>query len=85
MAIAGLAGFVFVTCKLNSSAMILGLVLGVICEANLRRAYTIISGDTLFQATMNLLKRPVTGLVILVTLLVLISPAIKPLLKKREK
>jgi putative tricarboxylic transport membrane protein len=84
MAIAGLVGFVFVTCKLNSSAMILGLVLGVICEANLRRAYTIISGDTLFQATLNLLKRPVTGIVILVCLVVLISPVVKPLLKKKQ-
>jgi putative tricarboxylic transport membrane protein len=82
MAIAGLVGFVFVTCKLNSSAMILGLVLGVICESNLRRAYTIISGDTLFQATMNLLKRPVTGLIMLVCVVVLLSPAVKPLIAK---
>jgi putative tricarboxylic transport membrane protein len=48
MAIAGLLGFVFVTCKFNSSAMILGLVLGVICESNLRRAYTIVMGGYLF-------------------------------------
>jgi putative tricarboxylic transport membrane protein len=83
MALAGLAGFVFVTCKFNSSAMILGLVLGTICEANLRRAYTIISGDTLFQATVNLLRRPVTGVIILVCIVVLLSPMIKPLLKKK--
>ena len=84
MAIAGLLGFVFVTCKLNSSAMILGLVLGVICESNLRRAYTIVMGDTLWQATVNLLKRPVTGIVMLVCLVVLVSPAIKPLLAKKK-
>jgi putative tricarboxylic transport membrane protein len=84
MAIAGLLGFVFVTCKFNSSAMILGLVLGVICEANLRRAYTIISGDTLFQATVNLLKRPVTGIVMLVCLVVLLSPVLKPLIAKKK-
>jgi putative tricarboxylic transport membrane protein len=84
MAIAGLAGFVFVTCKLNSSAMILGLVLGVICESNLRRAYIIVSGDTLLQATVNLLTRPVTGIVMLVSAAVLVSPVIKPLLAKRK-
>lgn len=83
MAIAGLIGFVFVTCKLNSSAMILGLVLGVICESNLRRAYTIASGDTLWQETFNILSRPVTGIVLLICLIVLLSPVMKPMFKKR--
>lgn len=85
MAISGLIGFVFVTCKFNSSAMILGLVLGVICESNLRRAYTIADGDTLMAATMNIVTRPVTGIVLLVCLVVLISPVIRPLLKKKGK
>jgi putative tricarboxylic transport membrane protein len=84
MAIAGLAGFIFAACKFNSSAMILGLVLGIICEANLRRAYIMITGDTFFQATVNLLKRPVTGIIILVCVAVLISPVIKPLLAKKK-
>jgi putative tricarboxylic transport membrane protein len=84
MAIAGLVGFVFVTCKLNSSAMILGLVLGVICESNLRRAYIIVTGDTLFQATVNLLMRPVTGFIMLVCVVVLVSPVVKPLLGKKK-
>lgn len=84
MAISGLIGFVFVTCKFNSSAMILGLVLGIICESNLRRAYTIASGDTLWQATINILTRPVTGIVLLVCLAVLLSPVVKPLLKKKQ-
>lgn len=84
MAIAGLAGFVFVKCKLNSPAMILGLVLGLICEANLRRAYIMISGDTFFQSTVNLLKRPVTGIVIPVCVVVLLSPVVKPLSTKKK-
>jgi putative tricarboxylic transport membrane protein len=83
MAVSGLAGFIFVICKLNSSAMILGLVLGIICEANLRRAYIMITGDTLFQATVNLLKRPITGIIILVCMVVLLSPVLKPLLRKK--
>ena len=85
MAISGLIGFVFSTCKFNSSAMILGLVLGVICESNLRRAYTIVAGDTLMEATINILTRPVTGIIILICILVLLSPVDKPLLKKHNK
>jgi putative tricarboxylic transport membrane protein len=84
MAVAGLFGFVFVTCKLNSSAMILGLVLGVICEANLRRAYIIAPGDTFWQVTGNLLARPVTSLVLLVCLIVLLSPVVKPLIRRKR-
>lgn len=85
MAIAGLIGFVFVTCKFNSSAMILGLVLGVICESNLRRAYTIASGDTLWQATVNIVARPITGIILLICLAVLMNPVAKPMLSKRKQ
>ncbi len=85
MAIAGLVGFVVVTCKFNSSALILGLVLGVICESNLRRAYTIADGDTLMQVTLNILSRPVTGVIMIVCLIVLLNPVLKPLLGKLKK
>lgn len=85
MAISGLIGFIFVTCKFNSSAMILGLVLGVICESNLRRAYTIAAGDTLWQETINIVTRPVTGIILLICLVVLLNPVIKPLLNRRKQ
>lgn len=85
MAISGLIGFIFVTCKFNSSAMILGLVLGVICESNLRRAYTIAAGDTLWQETINIVSRPVTGIILLICLVVLLNPVIKPLLRRKQK
>lgn len=85
MAISGLIGFIFVTCKFNSSAMILGLVLGVICESNLRRAFTIASGDNLFQEAVNIVSRPVTGIILLICLIVLLGPVIKPILKKNKK
>ena len=84
MAISGLIGFVFVTCKFNSSAMILGLVLGVICESNLRRAYTIASGDTLWQETVNIVTRPVTGIILIICLVVLLNPVVKPLIRKKK-
>jgi putative tricarboxylic transport membrane protein len=87
MAGAGLLGFVFVTCKLNSSALILGLVLGTICESNLRRAYTMARApnDTMLDITGRLLTRPVTAIVLLVCIVVLISPIVKPLLTKQKQ
>lgn len=85
MAVAGLAGFLLVKCKFNSSAMILGLVLGSICESNLRRAVTIIQGDTLLQAFINLMKRPVTGIIMVVCLVVLIWPVVKPMIAKKAE
>lgn len=85
MAIAGLVGFIFVTCKFNSSALILGLVLCVICESNLRRAFTIANGDTLLQVTWNVVTRPITGVILLICLLVLLWPVLKPLIQKLMK
>lgn len=84
MAISGLIGFVFVTCKFNSSAMILGLVLGVICESNLRRAYTIAAGNSLWEETVNIVARPVTGIILIICLVVLLSPVVKPLIQKKK-
>ena len=84
MAAAGLVGFIFSTCKFNSSALILGLVLGNICESNLRRAYTMIAGDTLWASTMNILRRPITSGVMLVCVIVLVWPFLKPLLAKKK-
>ncbi len=85
MAISGLIGFVFVTCKFNSSAMILGLVLGIICESNLRRAYTIADGATLMEATANIVTRPMTGILLLICLVVLLHPVIKQLIEKKKQ
>ncbi len=85
MAISGLIGFIFVTCKFNSSAMILGLVLGIICESNLRRAYTIADGATLMEATVNIVTRPMTGIILLICLVVLLNPVIKQFLDKKKQ
>ncbi len=84
MAISGLIGFIFVSCKFNSSAMILGLVLGTICESNLRRAFTIASGDTLLQEAGQMMLRPVTGIIMIICVVVLLSPVVKPWLQKRK-
>lgn len=84
MAIAGAIGFVFSACKFNGSAMILGLVLGVICESNLRRAYTIADGETLLQVTMHVMSRPVTMVIMIFCMIVLFWPAVKKLLDSRK-
>ena len=65
--------------------MILGLVLGTICESNLRRAVTIVQGDTLLEAFINLLKRPVTGIIMAVCIVVLLWPVVKPMVAKKAK
>ncbi len=84
MAFAGLIGFLFSMCKFNSSALILGLVLGVICESNLRRAFTIADGDTLLAASFDILQRPITLVIMIFCVIVLLSPAIKKLMDARK-
>ena len=84
MAIAGIIGFVFAICKFNSAALILGLVLGTLCESNLRRAVTIANGDTLMAEFIYLLKRPITGIIMLICVIMLLLPVIKPLISKKK-
>lgn len=84
MAIAGIIGFVFAICKFNSAALILGLVLGTLCESNLRRAVTIANGDTLMGEFIYLLKRPITGIIMPVCVIMLLLPVIKPLFSKKK-
>ena len=92
MAVAGFVGFVFVTCKFNVSAMILGLVLGKICESNLRRAYIIAPGKSLWDTTWNVFSAPLkaapiplTAILMFACFAVLLAPALKPLFKKMKK
>jgi putative tricarboxylic transport membrane protein len=92
MAIAGLIGFVFSTCKFNASALILGLVLGRICESNLRRAYIIAPGEGLWDTTWNVFSAPLkvapiplTAILILICVAVLVGPALKPVIAKALK
>jgi len=92
MVVAGLIGFIFIACKFNVSAMILGLVLGRICETNLRRAYIIAPGEGLLDTTWNVFSQPLriaplplTGILMLVCVAVLLSPILKPLISKALK
>jgi putative tricarboxylic transport membrane protein len=91
MGVAGVIGFVIIACKFDISAMILGLVLGPICEANIRRAYTIATGDGLWDTTWNVFSQPLkvapvplTAIVMVICFLVLASPGLKKLWDKKK-
>lgn len=80
MAIAGLLGFVMSICKFNSAALILGLVLGTLCESNLRRAISMANGNI-----MSILTRPITAVILLICVVTLLYPVVKPLIVKKSK
>ena len=74
MAIAGVLGLHF-----NSAALILGLVLGVICEGNFSRAYTISRADII-----GMFSRPVAGTLMVVSIILLVWPIISSMFKKNK-
>ncbi|MBQ7544829.1 MAG: tripartite tricarboxylate transporter permease [Synergistaceae bacterium] len=79
MAIAGVLGLVISACHFNSAALILGLVLGVICEGNFSRAYTISRANL-----VNMFARPVAGTLMVVSIVLLVWPIVSGLFKKKE-
>ncbi|MBQ7196827.1 MAG: tripartite tricarboxylate transporter permease [Synergistaceae bacterium] len=79
MAIAGVIGLIISACHFNSAALILGLVLGVICEGNFSRAYTINRADII-----GMFSRPVAGTLMTISIILLVWPIISSLFKKKE-
>ena len=79
MAAAGVLGLVFAVCRFNSAAMILGLVLGVICEGNFSRAYTLSRADLL-----SMFARPIAGTLMAVSVILLLWPVVVPLIRGRK-
>ena len=77
MAIAGVIGLVISACHFNSAALILGLVLGVICEGNFSRAYTISRASI-----VNMFARPVAGTLMVVSIVLLVWPILSSFFKK---
>ena len=75
MAAAGILGLIFSVCHFNSAAMILGLVLGVICEGNFSRAYTIARGDLAGMFAFN--SHPVACVLMSVSVILLMYPVLK--------
>ena len=79
MAAAGVLGLVISACHFNSAALILGLVLGVICEGNFSRAYTISRADV-----VAMFSRPVAGTLMAVSIVLLLWPIVSGLFRKKD-
>lgn len=72
MVLFGLFGFLFKICNFNIAAFVLGLVLGPLCEGNLRRAVVIFGFNP-----VKMLSQPITGIVMLISVIALLYPVIK--------
>ncbi|MBR0252544.1 MAG: tripartite tricarboxylate transporter permease, partial [Synergistaceae bacterium] len=79
MAIAGVLGLIISACHFNSAALILGLVLGVICEGNFSRAYTISRADI-----VGMFSRPVAGTLMVISIILLVWPILSQMFRKKE-
>lgn len=79
MIIAGIVGYAFSKFGFNNAALILGLVLGVMIESNLRRSIMIENGNLL-----AVFSKPITATLMIVSLLSLLWPVIKPLIFKKK-
>ena len=80
MAIAGIAGLLFSVLKFNSAALILGLVLGRICESNFARAYTMSRANVGAMFTS-----PISAGLMIVCVAALLYPILAPVVKKQFK
>lgn len=80
MAGAGIIGYMFVKLGYNSAALVLGLVLGQMCESNFRRAYTLTDGNMVAVFT-----KPITAIIMISCVIMLLYPMIQPLIKKGKK
>ena len=81
MVLAGILGLVVRACHLNSAAIVLGLVLGNMCEQNFSRGYLMSKGNilTMFNPTMH----PIAFVLIIVCIVLLLSPVFMTVKKKK--
>ena len=81
MVLAGVLGLVVRACHLNSAAIVLGLVLGNMCEQNFSRGYLMSKGSilTMFNPTLH----PIAFVLIIVCIVLLVSPVFMSMKKKK--
>lgn len=79
MIASGLIGYLFVSLGYSSAALVLGLVLGIMCEENLRRAYMIGNGSW-----ASALNSPITIVLLLVCAAMIFFPIIKGLIPGKK-
>jgi len=77
MIVCGIFGFIFKLCDMNIAAFVLGFVLGPLCEGNLRRTFVIYGFDLI-----DILSRPITGVVMAFSMFALFYPVISMYVKK---
>ena len=82
MVLAGVLGLIVRACHLNSAAIVLGLVLGNMCEQNFSRGY-LMSKANIF-AMFSPVQHPIAFVLIIVCIVLLISPIVMPLFKKKK-
>lgn len=80
MMIAGIVGYAFSKFGFNNAALILGLVLGVMIESNLRRSIMIEEGNLL-----AVFSKPITATIMIISMFSLFWPIIKPLISKKKR
>jgi putative tricarboxylic transport membrane protein len=76
MVVSATIGYAFVYFKFSASSLVLGLVLGNLCESNLRRAIL------LSKNVFDFLGSPITSVLLLAAILMLIYPVVFTFLKK---
>ena len=83
MVIAGVIGLLFKVMHFNSAAVVLGLVLGGMCESNFSRAYTMSRGSipTMFSPVGH----PIAFVLILCCIVLLVTPIVKALMPKKAQ
>lgn len=81
MAIAGVFGFILNKYKFSSAALILGLVLGPMIEANLRRAVQLENGS--LMNVISPASHPITAVLLVLCGLMLLFPILSKLFKKK--
>ncbi len=79
MVIAGVLGYAFSKTGFNAAALILGLVLGEMCESNLRRAILLENGNIL-----GVFSKPITAVLMIACIVMLVWPMIKPLINRKK-
>jgi putative tricarboxylic transport membrane protein len=79
MVIAGIFGYAYSKFGFNNPALILGLVLGGMIESNLRRAIMIEEGNI-----AAVFSKPITAVLMLVSIVSLLWPVIKPMFKRNR-
>ena len=79
MVVAGIIGYLFSKLNYNPAALVLGLVLGEMCESNFRRAYTLTNGSIL-----GIFSKPITFVIVTICVVMIAYPLVKFLISKKN-